>query len=320
MEYKDYYKTLEVSRDASQDDIRKSYRRLARRYHPDVNPNDGDAEERFKEINEAYEVLYDPENRRKYDQLGAQWNQYQQMGGDPTGFDWSQWFGGGGAGPSRTYASQNIDLNDLFGNSAFSEFFQTIFGGGGPPGSHMGRRMNLNVAGRNIEQPVDITLEEAYRGTTRILQLGNRRLEVKMPAGVRTGSRVRVAGAGESGRNGGPPGDLYLVVSVLPHARFDRDGDDLKTKLAINLYTLVLGGQVTVATIKGRGSLKIPAGTLAGQTFRLRGQGMPNLRNPSSHGDLFVSVEPELPRNLSAEEKRLFEELAALRAKHTDGE
>jgi len=317
MEYKDYYKTLEVSRDASQDDIRKSYRRLARRYHPDVNPNDGAAEERFKEINEAYEVLRDPDNRRKYDQLGAQWNQYQQMGGDATGFDWSQWFGGGGgAGPRRAYTSENININDLFGDSAFSEFFQTIFGAGASPGSHMGRRMNLNVAGRDIEQPVDITLEEAYRGTARILQIGSRRLEVKIPVGVRTGSRVRVAGGGESGRNGGQPGDLYLVVSVLPHARFDRDGDDLKTKLGVDLYTLVLGGEVAVATIKGRGSLKVPPGTSAGQTFRLRGQGLPNLRNPSSHGDLFVSVEPELPTNLSAEEKRLFEDLAAMRKNH----
>jgi len=312
MEYKDYYRTLGVSKDASTEDIRKSYRKLARKYHPDVNPNNKEAEERFKEINEAYEVLTDPEKRAKYDRLGANWQRYQQMGGEPGGFDWSQWFSRGqpqGTG-ERVY-TEYVDLNDLFGGGGFSDFFQNIFGGGAQPGTRQGR--SYTAAGRDVEQPVQISLEEAYHGTTRILQTNRRRLEVRIPPGVQTGSRVRVAGEGERGPAGGPAGDLYLVISVIEHPHLKRDGADLRMVHPVDLYTMILGGETTVQTLKGRVSLRIPPETKAGRALRLRGQGMPLLRNPSQYGDLYVEVQPTIPEHLTQREKDLFRQLASMR-------
>lgn len=314
MEYKDYYRVLGVSKDASTEDIRKAYRKLARKYHPDVNPNNKEAEERFKEINEAHEVLTDPEKRSKYDQLGANWQRYRQAGGDPGGFDWSQWFATGQpqGGGERVY-TEYVDLNDLFGGGGgFSDFFESIFGGGARAGTRQQQR-SFTTTGRDIEQPVRISLEEAYHGTTRILQTNSRRLEVKIPAGVQTGSRVRVAGEGERGFGGGPPGDLYLVITVSEHPVYRRDGADLRMTHPVDLYTMVLGGETTVQTLRGRVSLRIPPETRAGRVFRLRGQGMPLLKNPSQYGDLYVEVQPAIPEHLSEREKDLFRQLAAMR-------
>jgi curved DNA-binding protein len=313
MEYKDYYRTLGVSKDASTEEIRKAYRKLARKYHPDVNPNNNEAEERFKEINEAHEVLTDPEKRSKYDQLGANWQRYQQAGGEPGGFDWSQWFSSGQpqGGGERVY-TEYVDLNDLFGGGGgFSDFFQNIFGGA-RAGTRQQQRPFV-AAGRDIEQPVRISLEEAYHGTSRILQTNSRRLEVKVPPGVQTGSRIRVAGEGERGFGGGPPGDVYLVITVSEHPIYKRDGADLRMTHPVDLYTMVLGGETTVQTLKGRVSLRIPPETKAGRVFRLRGQGMPLLKNPSQFGDLYVEVQPAIPEHLSEREKELFRQLAAMR-------
>ncbi len=319
MEYKDYYRILGVEKDASSEDIKRAYRRLARKHHPDVNPNDPDAERRFKEINEAHEVLRDPEKRSKYDRLGANWQSYQQTGGEPGGFDWSQWFAGGGAAPGgrapgggqRVYTEYG-DMEDLFGQGGFSDFFESIFGRGAT-GTRTGfQQQPRAMRGHDVEHPVEVTLEEAYHGTTRILQVGDRRLEVKIPAGVDTGSRVRIAGEGQPGQ-GAPSGDVYLKIQVLPHSRYQREGDDLRMTLPVDLYTMVLGGEVVVTTLKGRVSLRIPAGTRTGQSFRLRGQGMPVLRKPDQFGDLYVEVQPVLPTGLSEREKELFGELAAMR-------
>ena len=317
MEYRDYYQVLGVSKNASADEIRSAYRSLARKHHPDVNPNDTKAEERFKEINEAYEVLSDTEKRSKYDQVGSNWSQYQTTGGDPSGFDWSQWSGGGASAGGRPYGEQ-VDLNDLFEDQGFSDFFRTIFGGRAPGGGRgqAGHRRAYSMNGRNIEQPAEITLEEAYSGTVRILQVGSRRLEVKIPPGVRTGSRVRVAKEGEPGANGGAPGDLFFLITVREHPDFRRHGDDLRKTQFVDLYTLILGGEVSVETLKGSVSLRIPAETKAGQSFRLRGQGMPQLRRPSEHGNLYVEVQPIIPQKLSSEEQQLFKELAAMRESH----
>ncbi len=309
MEYKDYYKILGVDRNASEREIKRAYRQLARKYHPDVNPGDRTAEERFKEINEAYEVLSDPEKRRKYDELGATYQQWQRMGGRPGDFDWTQWMAGGPAG-GRIHVEYG-DLGDLFG-AGFSEFFQSIFGGMGPTMAGAERRTGP-MRGRDIEQPVQITLEEAFSGTTRLIRTDGRTLEVKIPPGVRTGSRVRIAGEGGPGRVGGARGDLYLVIEVLPHARFQLDGDDLRTQVPVDLYTAVLGGEVPVPTLKGQVMLKIPPETQGGQVFRLRGQGMPRLRDPSSRGDLYVEVKIDVPQKLSEKEKELFRQLAQLR-------
>jgi len=312
MEYKDYYRVLGLRKDASPDDIRKAYRRLARKYHPDVNPNNKEAEERFKEINEAYEVLADAKKRRKYDHLGANWQRYQQMGGAPGGFDWTQWFAGAGTGPPRAgrVRTEYVNLNEVFEDSSFSDFFTSIFGGGRPRET---RQRSMALDGRDLDQQVSITLTEAYRGTSRMVTSGTRRLEVKIPPGVETGSRVRVAGEGEPGHNGGRPGDLYLVISVVEDPRFRRKGSDLYLGVPVDLYTLVLGGEVTVETLKGRIVLKIPPETKADRVFRLRGQGMPKLRKKDQHGDLYVEVKPIIPQKLDDEERELFRQLAALR-------
>ncbi len=322
MEYKDYYHILGLKKDADAEEIRKTYRSLARRYHPDVNPNNKEAEERFKEINEAYEVLGDPGKRKKYDELGSSWQRYQQTGGDPNAFDWSQWFaqggpGAAGAGGGKRVYTEYVDLNDLFGErggsmGSFSDFFQSVFGGAAQ-GSRT-QQQGAFFGNRDIEQPVEISLEEAYSGTVRLLQTGQRRLEVRIPPGVQTGSRVRIAGEGERGRNSGQAGDLYLVVTVAEHPTFKRDGNDLKMIAPVSLYTMVLGGEAAIQTLKGRVSLRIPPETKAGRSFRLRGQGMPLLRTPSEFGDLYVEVQAQLPHDLSDKEKELFRELAALRS------
>jgi curved DNA-binding protein len=305
MEYKDYYKVLGVERSASADDVRKAYRKLAMQYHPDRNPGDKQAEERFKEINEAYQVLSDPQKRARFDQLGSAYSNWQQRGGSPNDFDWSQWVAGQqGAGGTRVDYG---DLNDLFGQDIFSDFFRSIFGGVGGAGgrAQTGSRARQSPA---YQQPISVSLEEAYHGTTRTLQSDSRRLQVRIPAGVKTGSKVRVAG-------GGPEGlDLYLIVEVEPDDRFERDGDNLHGAATIDLFTAALGGEAEVQTMDGTVKLKIPAGTQPEQLFRLAGRGMPKLRSSQSRGDLFVRVKVRIPKQLSDKQKELLAEAARLKA------
>jgi len=313
MEYKDYYKVLGVERTATEAEIKKAYRKLARKYHPDVNPGDKSSEQRFKEINEAQEVLTDPEKRKKYDQLGSQYQQWQQSGQPGSDFDWSQWYGAGGQGRYGAPGGGRVeyrDIGDMFGGSGgFSDFFESLFGGMGGAGTRA--RTRAPQRGQNYEQPVDITLEEAFSGTARLLQLGDRRLEVKIPAGVKTGSKVRMAGEGAPG--GAGSGDLFLKINVLPHHTFERKGNDLYRDVDVDLYTAILGGEVRVATLSGNVTLRIPPETQSGRTIRLQGQGMPALQNPQQRGDLYVKVRVKLPTKLSEQEKTLFKELAQLR-------
>jgi curved DNA-binding protein len=313
MEYKDYYQTLGVSRDADEKEIKRAFRRLARQYHPDVNPDDAEAEERFKEINEAYEVLSDPEKRSKYDRLGADWQRWQQTGGRPGDFDWSRW-AAGAPGGQRVHVRYGTpeDLEDLFGGaSPFSDFFSQIFGGMGAGGAAPGG-FEYRVRpqrGQDYEQEVAISLQEAYQGTSRVLQKDGRKLEVKIPPGARTGTRVRMAGEGGPGTAGGPAGNLYLRVKVRPDPQFERQDDDLQVTVPVDLYTAVLGGQARVPTLSGPVMLTIPAGTQNGRTFRLRGKGMPRLRQPEQHGDLYAKVDVQLPTDLTPRQQELFEEL-----------
>jgi curved DNA-binding protein len=313
MDYKDYYKVLGVNKNADEKEIKRAYRRLAREFHPDVNPGDAQAEEHFKEINEAYEVLGDSEKRAKYDQFGASWQQYQHMGGDPSGFDWSQWMSGGHPGGTRVEFSG--DLGDLFGGGAggFSDFFNALFGDMGIRSSGFGRRGRSGIRGQDLEQSVQVTLEEALHGTRRLLEKDGRRLEVKIPRGVKTGSRIRIAGEGGLGSSGMPSGDLFLKVNVSPHAVFTRDGDNLRREIDVDLYTAALGGEVRVGTLDGYVTLKVPPETQSGRTFRLRGRGMPKLGKRDERGDLYVKARVQLPQNLSEREKQLFRELADLR-------
>jgi curved DNA-binding protein len=301
MDYKDYYKILGVPRNADAKEIKRAYRSLAVKHHPDKNPGDKQSEERFKEINEAYEVLGDASKRAKYDQLGASYQDWQRSGG-AGGFDWSQWTGGAPGGMRVEVG----DLDDLFGGG-FSDFFTSIFGGmGRQPGAGRARQRS-----RDIEQPVRITLAEAYSGTTRSIRHNGRKLEVKIPAGTHTGTRVRIPAGGHSGESSA--GDLYLVVEVEPDARYEQRGEDLYTDVGVDLYTAVLGGEVTVPTPGGSVVLTIPAGSQPGQTFRLTGRGMPRLRQAAQHGDLYARLKVSLPQSLSAKERELFEQLVALR-------
>jgi curved DNA-binding protein len=310
MEYKDYYKILGVNRNASAEEIKQAYRKLAMKYHPDRNPGNKEAEDKFKDINEANEVLSDSKKRTRYDQLGESYQQWQQRGGSASDFRWEDWFAQAPRG-GRTRVEVN-DFGDIFGGGGgFSDFFSAIFAGmQGYPGSGRTtttRRSAASQPTRALEQPVKISLLEAFEGTARILQFNNKKIEVKIPAGSKTGTKVRVSGVGPN------RSDIYLVVEVDTHPGFERKGDDLYTEANVDLYTAVLGGQVKVATLKGDVMLSIPAETQAGKTFRLTGRGMPLLKKPNQFGDLYAKVKIMIPTHISDEEKKLFEQLKVLR-------
>lgn len=309
MEYKNYYRILGVDRNASHDEIKRAYRRLAREFHPDVNPGDSSAEERFKDINAAYEVLSDPEKRRRYDRLGANWNQWQRTRGAGGGFDdfARQWYGQSGGNVHFA------DLNDLFGQSNLSDLLNGLFGFGG---TQTGRQHSPR-RGQDVEVPIELTLEEAYRGTSRPLERGDgSRATVKIPAGAQTGSRIRLSGLGKPGVAGGPPGDLYLKVRIKPHQTFRLEGRDLWRDVDIDLYTAVLGGEVPVETPNETVMLTIPPGTSSGKIFRLRGKGMPNPKTPKASGDLYAVAQIQVPSRINRQERALFEELAQIHKQH----
>ena len=297
---RDYYEILGVPRNATEKEIRQAYRRLARKYHPDVNPGDKEAEQKFKEIQEAYEVLSDPEKRAKYDRYGHAWRQAEQGFAGPTpdfetpgmGFDF------------RTFAEE-FDLGSLF---------DRFFGGGGRAGR---TTWAPPIRGQDIEQPVELSLEEAYHGTTRLIEVpsptGARRIEVRIPPGVTDGTRVRVAGEGGPGFAGGPRGDLYLVVSIRPHPLFERRGDDLHVEVPITFTQAALGGEVQVPTLNGSVTLKVPAGTQSGRTFRIRGKGAPRSRG-SGAGDLLATMRVAVPTRISKQERELLERLREVEA------
>jgi curved DNA-binding protein len=328
MDFKDYYQTLGVSKTASEKEIKQAFRKLARKFHPDVNPGDKSAEARFKELNEANEVLSDPAKRKKYDELGANWRMYeqaQQQGqpwpGGPGGSPFGDAGGGawtinmGESGGYRTMTEE--EMQDLFGNQdPFSDFFKTFFGGGGGAREARGRRSARAQKGRDIEHPVELTLEEAFHGATRrisIKQGGHARsVDVRIPPGVKDASRVRAAGEGESGANGGPAGDLYLRVQTRPHPVFERKGDDLHTKIGVPVTTAVLGGEAQVPTITGSVRLKIPETTQSGQVFRLKGHGMPVVGKADVRGDMYATVDVQLPRSLTTEQREHYAQLAKL--------
>jgi DnaJ-class molecular chaperone len=344
VQFKDYYKTLGVSRSATDKDIRSAYLKLARKYHPDKNRGDASAEERFKEINEANEVLSDPEKRKMYDRFGEDWQRYRDAGftGDEPqgrtttsstagGPDFGQWFTGQTGGTTRT------DFGEA-GGDGFSDFFRTLFGSRG-----FGQQARpMRQRGDDLETTIDVTFDEAFRGTTRRVDVQvqepcptcggsgyvreapcptcdasgyvsrRRSLEVKIPAGVANGARVRVAGQGGPGIGGGPNGDVYLRVRIQEDSKYVREGNNLRVDLPVPLYTAMLGGEVVVETPTGKVALTIPPETQSGKVFRLRGKGMPGTKGNSS-GDLLARVSIVLPQKLSEREKELFAELRSLR-------
>ena len=323
MDFKDYYATLGVSKTATDKEIKAAFRKLARKYHPDVNPGDKAAEAKFKEINEANEVLSDPEKRKKYDELGANWRMYEQaqaQGGANPFAGWNVNMGGGGAqGGFRTMTPEEMEA--MFGHeNPFSDFFTTFFGGGGfgaqaEARGTRGRGRTQQRRGRDVEHEIELTLEDAYHGTMRRLSLKHdghaRTVDVRIPAGVGDGSRVRISGEGEHGIGGAAAGDLYLRVRLAPHAVFERKGRDLYVKVTLPLTTAVLGGEADVQTLSGKPArLRIPGLTQNGQVFRLKGYGMPAVGKSDEKGDLYARVEAQLPTKLTDDEREHYEALA----------
>ncbi|TMC06588.1 MAG: J domain-containing protein [Chloroflexi bacterium] len=309
---RDYYEVLGVPRTATDKEIKAAYRKLARQHHPDVNPDNPDAAERFKEISEAREVLGDPEKRKRYDQLGADWRR-EEAGPTAGGPD-----GSPGRGPGVEYRTVDPeDMEDLFGaGSRFSDYYHEIFGNARGAGRRGGFGVGP-IAGEDVEGETTISLEEAYRGTTRTLELetpeGRRRVEVRIPPGVRDGGRVRAAGQGGPGLDGGPPGDLYLRVRIPPHPAFRREGDDLFARVPVPLDVALLGGEVTAPTPRGTSvALRVPPGTQNGTRLRLRGLGMPR-PGGSGYGDLYAEVDVRLPVPVPPEARELAERLRAER-------
>jgi curved DNA-binding protein len=306
MKYKDYYKILGVNKDASQKEIKKAFRKLAAKYHPDKNPNNKAAEEKFKEANEANEVLSDPEKRKKYDNLGSNWAAYQQGGGD-----WQQYAQRERPGGGRTFTYEG-DPSDFFGGSDHSSFFDMFFGGEG--GRQRGGRPTAS-RGKDIKAEMPITTLEAYKGSRRAFELNGQKMRITIKPGAYDGQQLRLKGKGQPGRNGAQPGDLYITLKVQPDHRFQRNGDDLMYTANIDLYTAILGGKIDVYTMTGKVKMAVPKGSATNKTLRLKGKGMPKYGKPDQYGDLLVKLNVVLPENLSKEEEVLFEKLRALRVK-----
>ncbi|WP_375435276.1 DnaJ C-terminal domain-containing protein [uncultured Hymenobacter sp.] len=301
MEYKDYYKALGVDKTATTEQIKKAYRKLARQYHPDVNPNNPEAERKFKEVNEANEVLSDEEKRRKYDELGADWQRYQQAGAGrgqaQGGFDWSQYAQQGGFG--------GTDFGD---GTDFSDFFGSIFGNAG--GRTGGARAG---AGADYQAELELSLEDAYRGGPRTLNVNGKSLRLTIHPGVEDGQTIRLRDQGAPGRNGGPSGSLYITLRVLPDPRFARNGNDLTQEVQVPLYRALLGGEQVVDTLSGSIKINIKPETQNNTRLRLRGKGFPVYRQEGQFGDLYLRLTVQLPQQLTEQEKELVRQLAALR-------
>lgn len=319
-QFKDYYKILGVSKTADEKEIKSAYRKLARKYHPDVNPGDSTAEEKFKEISEAYEVLSSPEKRQKYDQYGQYWNQVGSGGG----FQY---------GPQQGYESFTFDFSGFGdnvnfsrtqrGESGFSDFFEMLFGdlsgfntAQSNTSSTSGRRRRSTYTsqqskGANIESEMEISLEDAFNGNKKSILLNGKKLEVSIPKGVKDGQKIRLADQGYDGPAG--KGDLLIKVKIRPHPMFERKDDDLYIELPVDYVTAALGGEVSVPTLSGRVTMNIPQGTTGGRTFRLPGQGMPKLKDPNSRGNLFAKVRIQIPSEISEKEKELLQQIKKLR-------
>lgn len=307
MDFKDYYKVLGVDKNATVDEIKKAYRKLALKYHPDKNPNNKAAEEKFKEINEANEVLSDPEKKKKYDELGSNFNQYRQQGSPEDSFDWSKWT----SGNQGNYGS--FSGEEAFGNGGeFSSFFESIFGGSGG----FNRRSGAKMKGQDYRAEIEVSLEDAYHGTSSRIEVNGKTLQMKLKPGIRDGQVLRIKEKGGPGRNGGPKGDIYLTLIIPPHPHFERREDDLYCNVPVELYTSVLGGKQLIITLKGNIRIDIPPVLVNnGKVLRLKGLGMPRFGKTNEFGDLYAKINIIVPKNLSEKEIKLFKELQQIRNK-----
>ncbi|MFO7799135.1 DnaJ C-terminal domain-containing protein [Rhodohalobacter sp.] len=329
MEYKDYYKTLDVPRDASQEEIKKKYRKMAAKFHPDKNPGNKKAEQKFKEIGEAYEVLKDPEKRKLYDKVGSDWKKYEQAGASADDFNWQQYAGRRGGGRQRV----NVNMDDIFGGgqqstgggSPFSSFFETLFGGGqfengGDPFGGAQGRQRFTTGGQrrtasavaDSEAVVQVDLKDVLTGAEKHLRVGSEKMKVKIPVGIEDGKRLKLKGKGQPGA-GGRKGDLYLKIKINEPEGFERKGKDIIQMVDLPVHKAALGGTLTVKTLEGKVKLNIPESTQNGKMFRLAGRGVPEFNMPEKRGNYYVKVSLQLPDNLTTEEKKLYKKLSDLR-------
>ncbi|GIJ97097.1 molecular chaperone DnaJ [Capnocytophaga stomatis] len=291
MAYIDYYKTLGVEKTATSEEIKKAYRKLARKYHPDMNPGDKVSEQKFKEINEANEVLSNPENRAKYDKYGENWKHGEE-------YEKAQ----------RQYSRNNFDETDYESSADYSEFFRDMFGGAGFGGSSYSRASG-KFKGQDIYAEVSLSFREAAQKQQKTFSVNGRNIRITVPAGVHDGQQIKLKGYGSKGYNGGPSGDLYITFNIQPDTQFERVGNDLKTRVLIDLYTAMLGGEIQVETLEGKVKLKVQPETQNGTVVRLKGKGFPVYKKEGEFGDLFITYEVQLPKNLTDKQKDLFEQL-----------
>ncbi|RPI02775.1 MAG: J domain-containing protein [Ignavibacteriae bacterium] len=305
--YKDYYKILGIEKTATPNEIKKAYRKLANKFHPDKNKGDKTAEDKFKDINEANGILSDPVKRKKYDQFGADWKQYEESGSRPGGFDWGKYSGGRG---NQAHTMSQEEFSAMFGGEGEGDIFETIFGRQG--GSRSGRR-NRPSKGEDYEAELLLTLEEAYDGAERLLKVRTQTIKVLLKPGIADGQVLRVAGKGGRGSSGGPFGDIFITVKVAPHAEFQRKGNDLYCERPVDLYTAILGGKAKVQTLKNTVNVDIAKETPNGKILRLLGLGMPVYGTKNEFGNLYVTVSVQLPEHLTGQEIDLFRKLTSLR-------
>ena len=308
MAFIDYYKVLGVERNASQDDIKKAYRKMARKYHPDLNKDDPNAKDKFQEINEANEVLSDPEKRKKYDEYGEHWKHADEFKAEREAYQRAQERGGQSA---YWYSVNSADFMGGFGRgnaSGFSDFFEQLFGHGASAG-RSGRGYNMMSRGGDIEAQMNLSLREAAVTHKQTFSVNGENLRITIPAGIADGQMIKLKGHGEKGSNGAPDGDLYITFQIAPDPEFKREGDDLFTDVDIDLYTAVLGGTVNVKTIDGMVKLKVNPGTQNDTKVRLRGKGFPVYKKEGTFGDLIVTYHVDIPTSLSDKQKELFTQL-----------
>lgn len=308
MEYIDYYKILGVSKDADKEKVRKAYRKLARKYHPDLNPGDAEAEKKFKQANEAYEVLSDPEKRKKYDKYGKDWEHAEA-------FEQARrQQGGPGGGRTYTYTEGFGDAGD------FSEFFRSMFGDEAAfDGFGRGRRRTMAFRGEDYKAELHLRLRDVYQDQKQVLTVNGNKIRLTIPAGVEDGQTIRIKGQGGPGRNGGERGDLYITFRIAEDPDFQRIGSDLYATVGMSLYTAILGGKLEVPTLDGKVAITVPPESENGKKIRLKGKGMPTYKKKNQYGNLYITLQVELPGNLSEKERQLFQQLAELESRKQPG-